>query len=149
MKTWRKAWSTRETFSKRGWMKETSKFRRVKLKSDVLDETLLQSYTFKNSLIDLFCLSILFSQYKCEDTKKSIFFQSWTYVTFARSPFNEHNKGSDLLGIVTKICIGKIKSTKEKGLFCPLCCSQVIAMDLRCVTQVISATSKNMHDINP
>jgi len=49
---------------------------------------------------DLLRLSILFSQYRsCDDTQESIFFQSWRFWG-SHSLFNEHDKGSNLLGIV-------------------------------------------------
>ena len=57
--------------------------------------------------MDLFRLSILFSRYRsCDETHVSILFQSWTFsysnaVFFERSLFNEHDKSSNLLRIVT------------------------------------------------
>ena len=50
---------------------------------------------------DLFLLSI-FSQYRsCDDTQESIFFQSWTFSYSHVAFFNEQNKSSYLLGVVT------------------------------------------------
>ena len=59
-------------------------------------------YWFIAIALDLFRLSILFSQYRSyDDTPESFFFQSWAGIFMLTSSlFDEHDKGSNLLGIV-------------------------------------------------
>ena len=68
------------------------------------------------SLIDLFCLLILFSKYRsCDDTQESIFSKLDIFMV-AHSPFNEHYKGSNLLGSIVCSLLGKQNGQTKKLL---------------------------------
>ena len=76
-------------------------------------------------------MSILCSQYRsCDHTLGSIFFQSWTFSRLhAWSLFNEHDKGLNLLGIVTWPALG-IQNRQAKKVYCGQCFPTVLAVNL-------------------
>ena len=79
----------------------------------------LQIWTLSYCLpdaIDLFCLSILFPQYRsCDDTQESALFESWTLLC-SNTLFLMNTTKLKPPMYCHVICIGKAKSASEKGI---------------------------------